>query len=311
MSAAAAAVDAPSPAQTQTLGFVGLGHMGGPMSTRLVAAGHVLVGFDVAGTRDRLPPGAEPADSVADLASVAEVALLSLPDGRASAAVCQQIVDAPARRTRLVIDLSTIGMPAARECARILAGAGLEYVDAPVSGGVAGAQAGTLAIMVGAPAALFERVKPILAALGKNLFRLGDQPGQGQAMKLLNNYIAGTTLAATSEAVVFGARVGLDLAQVVDVLNVSSGRTSASEGLLPRCVLPRTYDFGFAAALMAKDVRLYLESATDADVPHALASASSALWAAFNGATSPGTDFTAIHRYLESAPTSPETQAPG
>jgi 3-hydroxyisobutyrate dehydrogenase-like beta-hydroxyacid dehydrogenase len=281
------------------LGFVGLGHMGGPMSTRLVTAGHVLVGFDAAGTRERLPPGAEPADDVASLAGVAETALLSLPDGHASAAVCQQIATAPARRTRLVIDLSTIGMPAAQECARILGGAGIEYVDAPVSGGVAGAQAGTLAIMVGAPAELFERVRPLLETLGKNVFRLGDQPGHGQAMKLLNNYVAGTALAATSEAVVFGARVGLDFVQMLDVLNVSSGRTWASEGTLPRHVLSGGYDFGFAAALMAKDIRLYLESATAAGVPRDLASASSSLWQAFN-TQAPGQDFTAIHKYLQS-----------
>jgi 3-hydroxyisobutyrate dehydrogenase-like beta-hydroxyacid dehydrogenase len=286
---------------SDVLGFVGLGHMGGPMSTRLVAAGHVLVGFDLAGTRERLPPGAEPAEDVTSLAGLADTVLLSLPDGHASAAVCQQIVAADARRTRLVIDLSTIGMPAARECARILAAAGIDYVDAPVSGGVTGARAGTLAVMVGAPAALFERVKPLLSVLGHNVFHLGDQPGQGQAMKLLNNYVAATSLAATSEAVVFGARVGLDLAQMLDVLNASSGRSGTSEGLMPRCVLPRTYDFGFAAALMAKDVRLYLESATSAGAPHQVADASVALWQQFNAASEPGADFTTIHRYLESA----------
>lgn len=289
---------APETHGPDVLGFVGLGHMGGPMSARLVAAGHALIGFDAAGTRERLPPGAEPAEDVADLARAADTLLLSLPDGRASAAVCQQVVDAADRRARLVIDLSTIGMPAARQCASILAAAGLEYVDAPVSGGVSGARAGTLAIMVGAPQALFERVRPLLQTLGKNVFHLGDQPGQGQAMKLLNNYVAATALAATSEAVVFSARVGLDVAQVVDVLNVSSGRTGVSEGLMPRCVLPGTYDFGFAAALMTKDVRLYLESAADAGVPHELAEAVVRLWTAFNAASEPGTDFTAIHRYL-------------
>ena len=283
----------------QSLGFVGLGHMGGPMSARLVQAGHLLLGYDAAGTRDRLPPGAEPADSVEDLAATVDVALLSLPDGPASRAVCTAIVENGTPRTRTVIDLSTIGMTAARECARILRGAGVEYVDAPVSGGVPGAREGTLAIMVGAPRDLFERVKPLLEILGKNIFRLGDQPGQGQAMKLLNNYVAATALAASSEAVVFGARVGLDLAQMLDVLNVSSGRTGASQNLMPRYVLPRTYDFGFAAALMAKDIRLYVESAEDADVPREIASTVSQLWQQFNSKV-PGADFTAVHKFIES-----------
>jgi 3-hydroxyisobutyrate dehydrogenase-like beta-hydroxyacid dehydrogenase len=228
-----------SETRAQTLGFVGLGHMGGPMHTRLARAGHVVVGFDAAGTRDRLARGAEPSSSIEDLARTADVALLSLPDGKASAAVCTAIAQTADRRTRTVVDLSTIGMTAARECARSLLQAGIEYVDAPVSGGVAGATEGSLAVMVGAPAELFVRVKPLLEVLGKNIFRLGDQPGQGQAMKLLNNYIAATALAATSEAVVFGARVGLDFAQMLDVLNVSSGRTGVSQGMMPRHVLPR------------------------------------------------------------------------
>jgi 3-hydroxyisobutyrate dehydrogenase-like beta-hydroxyacid dehydrogenase len=118
-------------------------------------------------------------------------------------------------------------------------------------------------------------------------------------MKLLNNYVAATALAASSEAVVFGARVGLDLAQMLDVLNVSSGRTGASQNLMPRYVLPRTYDFGFAAALMAKDIRLYVESAEDADVPREIASTVSQLWQQFNSKV-PGADFTAVHKFIES-----------
>ena len=280
------------------LGFVGLGNMGRPMSTRLVQAGYRLVGFDAAGTEQRLPEGARPADSVAALAASVDTLLLSLPDGRASQAVCAEIARAAGRRARTVVDLSTIGIAAARECAALLAQAGVEYVDAPVSGGVAGAREGSLAVMVGARAELFEQVKPLLEVIGKNRFRLGDEPGQGQAMKLLNNYVAATALAATSEAVVFGARVGLDLAQMLDVLNVSSGRTTASAHMLPRHVLPRTYDFGFAAALMTKDVSLYLQSATEAGVSRELAEAVVAVWQGFNAAE-PGADFTAIHRYVE------------
>jgi 3-hydroxyisobutyrate dehydrogenase len=285
-------------ARAHTLGFVGLGHMGGPMSTRLVEAGHVLVGFDIAGTRERLPAGAEPAASVAELAATADVVLLSLPNGAGSVGVCEQVVAADGHTVNTVIDLSTIGLEAARRAAALLGEAGIDYVDAPVSGGVSGARAGTLSIMVGAPQPLFDRVRPLLEAIGTNIFRMGDAPGQGQAMKLLNNYCGAAALAATSEAVVFGARAGLDLAQMIEVLNVSSGRTGASMGLLPNQILPRTYNNGFAAALMAKDVGLFLEGAEALGTAHELAAAATALWRMFDAAR-PGADFTAIHKYIE------------
>jgi 3-hydroxyisobutyrate dehydrogenase len=282
----------------QTLGFAGLGRMGGPMSARLVTAGHRLVGYDPAGTIERLPEGASDAESIEDLAAQADIMLLSVPDGGVSRDICRRVVAPGDRRCRIVIDLSTIGIAAARECAATLAGAGVAYVDAPVSGGVAGARAGTLAMMIGAPAALVERVDPILAEIAQRRFRMGDDPGQGQAMKLLNNYAGAAALAATAEAAVFGQRLGLDLATIIDVLNASSGRSHASDDKYPRSVLPGTYDFGFAAALMTKDVGLFLESASDAGTPHTLADATVAQWRRFNAAM-PGADFTAMHKYLE------------
>jgi 3-hydroxyisobutyrate dehydrogenase len=282
----------------ELMGFVGLGRMGGPMSGRLVAAGHGLVGYDVAGTRERLPPGGEPAGSVEEVAAAAEVVFLSLPNGDISRAVCQQIVGAPERRAQVVVDLSTIGIRAARECAALVDGAGLTYVDAPVSGGVAGARAGSLSVMVGAPPLVYERLLPLLGTIGKNCFRVGDAAGQGQAMKLLNNYISATALAATCEGVVFGARLGLDPAQMIDVVNASSGRSTASSDKFPRSILPRTYDFGFAGAFMTKDVSLYLEAAEEVGVPRALAAFVVGLWRRFHQAH-PDADFTYIHQYLE------------
>ncbi len=282
----------------ERLGFVGLGRMGGPLAARLVAAGYPLVGYDAAGTSERLPAGAVAAASAEAVAAQADVVCLSLPDGAASRAVCQQIVAAPARRARTVVDLSTIGISAARECAALLAAAGLTYVDAPVSGGVAGARSGSLAAMVGAPAAVYEGVQPLLGVVARNCFRVGDAAGQGQAMKLLNNYLSAAALAATCEAVVFGARQGLDLAQMIDVINVSSGRSAASSDKFPRSILPRTYDFGFAGAYMAKDVRLYLEAVEQAGTPHALGAAVAQLWQRFHVAH-PDADFTYLHHYLE------------
>lgn len=281
----------------ETLGIVGLGRMGNPMARRLVAAGYPVIGFDAAGTMSRLPDGAAAAGSVGDLAARVSVILLSVPDGVASLIVCREIVGTANRQTNVVIDLSTIGIAAARECAALLDGAGIAYVDAPVSGGVAGAVGGSLAMMVGAPTALFDAMEPVLSVLAAKRFRVGDEPGQGQAMKLLNNYASAAALAATCEAAVFGARLGLDLATIVDVLNASSGRSAASEDKFPRSIVPGSYDFGFAGALMTKDVSLYLENAASAGVPHELAEAVTAIWQRFNAAC-PDADFTALHKYL-------------
>lgn len=282
----------------EAIGFAGLGRMGGPMAGRVVAAGHQLVGFDVAGTRERLPAGAEGVEGIGELAAQTDVIFLSVPSGVASLEVCQQIVAASDRRVQTVVDLSTIGIVAARECAELLAGTGVAYVDAPVSGGIAGAKSGSLAMMVGASAELFAELEPLLATLAKNCIRVGDEPGQGQAMKLLNNYISAAALVATCEATVFGAHMGLDLAKMVEVLNVSSGRSAVSEDKFPRSVIPRTYDFGFAGALMTKDATLYLEDATSAAVPHDLATLVATVWQNFNAAH-PDADFTYMHKYIE------------
>lgn len=282
----------------QILGFVGLGRMGGPMAGRLVAAGYQLVGFDSAGTSERLPTGARNANSVRDLATRSNTVFLSVPDGAASQEVCGEIAEASNRQVRTVVDLSTIGITAARECARLLGVAGLDYIDAPVSGGVAGARSGSLTMMVGASASLFAEMEPLLAVVAKHCIRVGDAAGQGQAMKLLNNYASAAALAATCEATVFGAHLGLDLTRMVEVLNVSSGRSAASEDKFPRAMIPHTYDFGFAGALMTKDISLYLENATAAGVPHELATAIAAVWQRFNAAH-PDADFTYIHKYFE------------
>ncbi len=281
-----------------TLGFVGLGRMGAPMAGRLAAAGYRVRGYDSAGSEARAAAGVSPVPTLEAVAAEAQVVFLSLPDGRASLAVCSALAGAAERRVDVVVDLSTVGIAAARACAALLQEAGARYVDAPVSGGVAGARSGSLAMMVGAGAALFESLQPVLQVLASHRFRVGDSPGQGQAMKLLNNFVSACAMLATSEAVVFGARVGLDLAQMLDVLNVSTGRTTASSDKFPRSVLPRTYDFGFAGVLMAKDVALYLESTRAAGSPRELAEVVARLWEAFDRSC-PGADFTAIHRYLE------------
>lgn len=283
------------------IGFIGLGNMGRPMSGHLVAAGHELLVFDVAGTAERAPEGARIAASVAEVAAHAEPVLLSLPDGAASLMVCRELVDAPQRVTKTVVDLSTIGIEAAQQAARLLDRAGMTYVDAPVSGGVEGARRATLAAMLSGDPEAVGRVEPLLAPIAAHRFVVGTEPGQGQVMKLLNNFLSSTALAATSEALRFGERRGLDLQTMIDVLNASSGRNSATLEKFPRGVLTGTFDLGFTARLMAKDVRLYREAARAQGAPTAVAEVVASLWEGMAEAM-PAADFSRMYDFVEQQP---------
>ncbi|MDP6951406.1 MAG: NAD(P)-dependent oxidoreductase, partial [Alphaproteobacteria bacterium] len=179
--------------------FIGLGQMGARMATRLVEAGYALIGYDAAGTVERLADGAEAADSVADALAGADVALLSLPDGPVVEAVAGEIAASGWKGP--VFDHSTIGPEAAVAVHGRLAEAGIPYLDAPVSGGTRGAGQGTLAMMVSGERGLYEQAEPALREMAKNLFYIGPDPGQGQTMKLLNNLLSGVAMVATSEGV--------------------------------------------------------------------------------------------------------------
>jgi 3-hydroxyisobutyrate dehydrogenase len=279
------------------VGFIGLGNMGGPMARRIAAAGFELVGYDAAGTTERLPAGATAAADVAAVAGRADTVLLSLPDGRATLAVADAVVAAQQRRVTTVVDLSTVGPAAATAAAATLEGVGVTYVDGPVSGGAAGAVAGTISLMFAGPDRILEDHRPIFEAIAGNIFAVGTRPGQGQAMKLLNNFLSATALAATSEALMFGRVHGLDLAMMVDVLNVSSGRNSATDDKFPRRVLTGTYDAGFRTALMAKDVRLYMEMVTKAGTAGAVGRTVADVWQQVDAAL-PGSDFTQIWQHI-------------
>ena len=282
----------------ETLGFIGLGNIGTPMAGRFVDAGHKIVGFDSAGTRERLPSGAIAANSVEEVVAQVDTLFMSLPNGEASKAVCSEIVRSDERRAQIVVDLSTIGLAAARECARLLEPTEIVYVDAPVSGGVPGARAGSLAVMVGAERPIFEKISPLLSVIAKNRFHMGDKPGDGQTMKLLNNFLSATALAATSEAVLAGSRLGLDMEQMIDVINASSGRNTASTDKFPQSVIPQTYDYGFAASLMSKDLDLYLEIVEATNTPHCIGAVMGQTWRDFV-ARFPDADFTYVYKYLE------------
>ena len=251
------------------LGFVGVGRMGGPMVRRLLEAGFDVSIYDKseAVIAPLVAKGATRADSPKAVASAAEIVLASLP----TPPIVEAVALGPdgigeGTKIKIFIDVSTTGSTVAKRVAEALAKKGITAVDSPVSGGIAGAEKGTLAVMVSGPEAIRAAVTPVLQVIGK-LFFVGTQPGQGQTMKLLNNLLSGTAMAISSEAVVMGVKAGLDPQQMMDVINAGSGRNSATQDKIPRCVIPRTYDFGFAMSLLNKDIRLCLEEAEALGVP--------------------------------------------
>jgi 3-hydroxyisobutyrate dehydrogenase-like beta-hydroxyacid dehydrogenase len=279
-----------------SLGFVGLGNMGSVLASNLVVFGHTVVVHDVAGA-ERAPEGAVFAESVGDVARGSDVVVLSLPDGAACAQVVREIVDTADRRVTHVVDTSTIGVSTARRLDEMCAAHGLAYVDAPVSGGVAGARTRTLLVMYAGTDDACARVEAVLEGLSDRRRRVGTSPGLAQAMKLANNFLSATCLAATSEAVAFGVSEGLDMATMLDVLNGASGGSVASRDKFPEHVLTGRYAAGFTNTLMDKDVRLYLEAVEACGGATAIGDATASVWHAFVTAE-PGADFTRIYPFL-------------
>lgn len=282
------------------VGFIGLGKMGGPMAANIAKAFPGLVCFDAAGTEARLPPGAAAAASVAGVATQCATVLLSVPDGAATRSVAEAIAATAGRAVGVVIDLSTIGPEAAHDAAGLLAAIDVTYCDGPVSGGAAGARAATISLMFSGPSAVLDEHRVLLESFTGNVFHVGERAGQGQAMKLANNYLSATALAASSEAIAFGVAHGLDMATMIDVLNVSTGRNSATADKFPNRIITRTYDAGFSTAHMTKDVGLFVEGAAAANTADTVANAVATTWRGCDAAL-PGSDFTEIWRYVSSA----------
>jgi 3-hydroxyisobutyrate dehydrogenase-like beta-hydroxyacid dehydrogenase len=251
------------------IGFIGLGNMGAHMARRLVEAGHKVVVYD---TRQEAignlaALGAIAARSPAEVADAAETVMASLP----TPDVVLSVATGPSgviegKRVRRFVDLSTTGAVMAERIFTMLRTRGIVQIDSPVSGGVLGAEKGTLAVMVSGPRAEITAVEPALSVIGK-LFVVGERPGLGQTMKLVNNVLSATAMAATSEALVTGVKAGLDPRQMLDVINAGTGRNTATEDKFSKAVLPGTFDIGFAAALMLKDVKLFLAEREMLGVP--------------------------------------------
>lgn len=286
---------------TLSYGFIGLGNMGAPMAANIAKGGFDLMVYDQAGSAERAPENSTPVESLAAVAASAETIFLSVPDGKASLAVARDLValDASQRATATVIDLSTTGVAAAGEVQQTLALAesGISYIDCPVSGGQAGARAGTITAIWAGSADLLEQHQSVMQAFAGNIFHVGDRAGQGQAAKLLNNFLSATAMAATSEAMLFGLAQGLEMKTMLDVVNASTGQNTATKDKFPNRILTGRFDAGFHTALMHKDVALYLDNVRAVGTPDAVSAVVAGLWQQTDQAL-PGSDFSEIFNYL-------------
>ncbi|GHE80772.1 2-hydroxy-3-oxopropionate reductase [Amycolatopsis deserti] len=284
------------------VGFIGLGQMGRPMARRLVAAGFDVHGFDAieqvrtAAADD----GVRVAGTVEQVARTCPVTILMLPNSDVVDAVAGRIaaVDRPADGCRTLIDMSSSEPARTRLLSDRLEPSGIKLIDAPVSGGVSAAQAGTLTVMVGGSAEQFRAVAAWLAPIGKSVVQVGPV-GAGHALKALNNLMSACSMLITAEAMTIATKFGIEPSTALEVVNSASGRSGSTEAKFPRFVLPGTFDSGFTAALMDKDVAIAtgLGRALSVDTP--LAEAVAARWHELTGQLRPGADHTEVVRPLE------------
>lgn len=260
------------------LGFIGVGAMGAPMAERLLAAGHEVAVFDVsaAAMRALAERGARAQRSPRETAAGADTVFACLPTPEASREVAQAVAGSVGLRT--YVETSTIGTAAVKAIAELLGAQGVSVLDAPVSGGPRGARAGTLATMVAGERGAFERAQPLFQAIAGKVFYVGATPGLAQMAKLANNMISAAGMAAACEAVVLGVKAGLDAGTLIDVINASTGRNSATMDKFPQSILPRSFDYGGKLATMYKDVQLCFDEARAMDVPMWVGAAVVQLW---------------------------------
>ncbi len=286
------------------VGFLGLGRMGAGMAARLV--GHVakergrLLVHDISpeAVAALVEQGAEAGGSAEALGARCDIVFMSLPTPSIVRDAAAEV--ASGGNLRILCDLSTSGPRLAKELSETLETRGIASFDAPVSGGIAKANDGTLSLMVGGPAALYPQVQPLLARFGTPIF-MGETPGAGQTMKLVNNLLGAVAIGVTAEGMAFGIKAGLDPAKMIEVLNQSTGINSATRDKWPKSVLPRTFDFGFAAALSLKDTKLLMDEAEAAGVPLPLGAIVQDYLERTLAREGEAADFTAIAKVVEEA----------
>jgi 3-hydroxyisobutyrate dehydrogenase len=293
-----------------TIAFLGLGNMGAPMAANLVKAGHAVAGFDLveAQTQAAAASGVTIKASARQAVADADAVVTMLPAGRHVLAAHADFLPAAPHGT-LVIDCSTIDVDSAKRAHEAGSAAGALTLDAPVSGGVGGATAGTLTFMCGGSDEAFARAKPILEAMGKRIVHCG-RPGAGQAAKICNNMILGATMIATCEAFALAEKLGLSAQALFDVASTSSGQSWSLTsycpvpGPVPASPANRDYKPGFAASLMLKDLRLAQEAAASVGAVTPLGAEAAQLYALFVAAGCGGDDFSGVINFLRGRPVS-------
>jgi 3-hydroxyisobutyrate dehydrogenase len=295
------------------IGFIGLGNMGGPMAANLVKAGHAVTAFDMsaAAMEKAAAAGAKRAGAAGDTVSGADVVVTMLPAGQHVRAVYLggQGLLAQAAPGTLFIDSSTIDVATARDVHEAATRAGMQFLDAPVSGGVGGAAGGTLTFMVGGDVAAFERAKPVLDRMGKNIFHAGGA-GNGQAAKICNNMLLAISMIGTCEAFVLAEKLGLDAETLFRISSTASGQcwslTSYCPvpGPVPGSPANRDYQPGFTASMMLKDLKLSQNAAQSAGAATPLGAQATALYSLFESAGAGSRDFSGIIQLLRGHPQS-------
>jgi 3-hydroxyisobutyrate dehydrogenase len=288
------------------IAFIGLGNMGGPMAANLVKAQHQVTAFDLsaAAVDAAVDKGARKAASAAEAVKAAEIVVTMLPAGKHVREVYEKDVLPHAAKGTLLIDCSTIDVDSARHVGTLAAKAGLEMIDAPVSGGVGGATAGTLTFMVGGDDAAFAKARPVLEKMGKNIVHAGSS-GNGQAAKICNNMILGVSMIAVSEGFMLAKRLGLDAQKLFDVASTSSGSCWSLvnycpvPGPVPTSPANRDYQAGFTAAMMLKDLMLAQQAANAAGASTPLGAEAAQLFNLFVNAGNAAKDFSGIIRMLD------------
>ena len=288
---------------TATYGFIGLGNMGTPMAGRLLDAGFKLVVYDnrASAVDAFVARGAEGASSAADVASKTETVFLSLP----TPPIVERVAFGEAglsegTSVKRIADLSTTGPKMAASLAERFSERGVSWIDTPVSGGVGGAKAGTLAVMFSGPRGDFDDLLPALKVIGKP-FYIGASAGQAQTMKLVNNMLSAAAMALSCEAVVMGTKAGLDPSTMIDVINAGSGRNTATMQKFPQSILPRTFDYGFSTELMHKDAALFMKAAGELGLDLEACGVVLAIWQKALDTLGPQSDFTEIVKLMEKA----------
>jgi 3-hydroxyisobutyrate dehydrogenase-like beta-hydroxyacid dehydrogenase len=284
------------------IGFVGLGAMGAPISEAIAGGGHALTVHDrdPRALETAVAGGAVAAPSARAVADAAEIVFVSLPTPAVVREVaCGDDGLAGGGAMRTYVDLSTTGAVVAAEVAANLASRGVDVLDAPVSGGVAGARARTLAVIAAGEPRVFERVRPLLELFGGNVFHVGETPGQGQTAKLLNNLLSATATTITSEAMTVGVTAGLDPATLLEVFNAGTGRNMATAQKFPAHVLTRSFDSGFRLELMAKDLELCMAEARGRQIPMLLGGLVQQIWTMARTEAASDADHTEIVRLFE------------